>query len=231
MISRRRVLCGMAAGLVLPALSGCKTNESTYRFRLTVEVDTPEGVRSGFSVMEVSAWGYSAGMNGQRRGMTLRGEAVAVDLPGGRTLFALLRTKGANPDIDLAMASMAALDQDFRNDWVESAGRIERLKAENLTAVVRPDDYPMLVTFGAIADPTSVEEVDPDDLEASFGPGVRLRRITVQLTDEDVTTGIESRLAILGIEPDRSLDSDFEMTTNPTLAQELGYDDFIKVPR
>jgi hypothetical protein len=55
----------------------------------------------------------------------------------------------------------------------------------------------MLVRFRDIADPTSVEKVDPDNLAASFGEGVKLRRITVQLTDDPVTTGIEKRLGWL----------------------------------
>ena len=52
----------------------------------------------------------------------------------------------------------------------------------------------MLVTFGDLDDPTSVSRVDPDDLAASFGEEVTLRRITVQMTDDRVTTGIEKRL-------------------------------------
>ena len=55
----------------------------------------------------------------------------------------------------------------------------------------------MLVTFGDLDDPTSVAEVDPDDLAASFGEGYALKRITVQITDDPVTTGIEQRLGWL----------------------------------
>ncbi|HBM06154.1 MAG TPA: hypothetical protein DD369_11230, partial [Erythrobacter sp.] len=58
--------------------------------------------------------------------------------------------------------------------------------------------YPMLVTFGDLDDPASVERVDPDDLAATFGEGVRLKRITVQITDDPVTSGIEQRLGWLG---------------------------------
>jgi hypothetical protein len=50
------------------------------------------------------------------------------------------------------------------------------------------------VTFGDIKDPTSVARVDPDDLAASFGAGVKLKAITVEITDDAVTTGIEKRL-------------------------------------
>ena len=36
--------------------------------------------------------------------------------------------------------------------------------------------------------------IDPDDLAATFGEGVGLKRIAVQMTDDPVTTGIEQRL-------------------------------------
>ena len=38
-------------------------------------------------------------------------------------------------------------------------------------------------------DPASVKRVDPDDLAASFGPGVSLRKITLTITDEPATDG------------------------------------------
>ena len=69
-----------------------------------------------------------------------------------------------------------------------------------------PTGYPKLVYFRDIADPTSVEEVDPDNLAASFGPSVRLKRITVLVTNDDVTTGIEKRLGWLSEYPEPSLD-------------------------
>ncbi|MCC6479158.1 MAG: hypothetical protein IT552_08115, partial [Sphingomonadaceae bacterium] len=88
--------------------------------------------------------------------------------------------------------------------------------------------YPMLVTFKDLADPTSVEQVDPDDLAASFGRGYRLKSITVQVTDAPVTVGIGDRLHAIGVLPNNSLDRDFKPTTNPTLAQKLGYGDFVR---
>ena len=66
--------------------------------------------------------------------------------------------------------------------------------------------YPMLVAFGDEADPTSVARVDPDDLAASFGEGVTLKRITVALTNDPVTTGIEERLGWLPQYFDKMLD-------------------------
>jgi hypothetical protein len=56
------------------------------------------------------------------------------------------------------------------------------------------DNYPQLVHFRDVRDPKSVAAVDPAHLDAAFGPGVRLKRITVQVTGDPVTRGIEGRL-------------------------------------
>ncbi len=86
----------------------------------------------------------------------------------------------------------------------------------------------MLVTFGDLDDPTSVEEVDPDDLGATFGEGNSLRRITVQITDDPVTTGIEKRLEWLSEYPEPRLDPEYRGSTNPNLSQSLWHGDFRK---
>jgi hypothetical protein len=91
-----------------------------------------------------------------------------------------------------------------------------------------PTAYPILVTFADMADPKSVTKLDPDNLSARFGKGVKLKRITVERTGDDVTSGIEGRLHTIGIMKDRSLDNDYTKTINPTLAQSLGYSDFKK---
>lgn len=199
---RARVAVLALAALVLAACGLSEDDTPDYRYRLTVEVDTPQGLKTGSSVIEVRQMMVRPGSNPAGRAMTFRtrGEAVAVDIAPGRTLFALLRSEN---DVDWAARVMLLLApkiegepfaQQFDNmllldgeielprTW-PPAGHLEERSA-----------YPMLVTFGGLSDPTSVEKVDPDDLTASFGEGVNLKRIIVQLTDEAVTTGIEERL-------------------------------------
>lgn len=75
--------------------------------------------------------------------------------------------------------------------------------------------YPMLVTFADEADPRSVTLVDPDDLAASFGEGVSLKRLTAELTDDEVTMGIEKRLIWLPNYYNKQLSGDrFQMLKN-----------------
>jgi hypothetical protein len=110
---------------------------------------------------------------------SLRGEAVVVELPNDRYLFALLQ--GVPSASWLLYPKMRA----------EEAGKlIERADGSNFRQVqLSRDQYPLLVTFDDINDPTSVKRVDPDYLAAAFGSGYRLNSITLSLTDEPVTEG------------------------------------------
>src|ERR1700716_4749150 len=63
-----------------------RINRPGHKYRLAVELETPEGVKSASGVMSVHPdRGYS------RNGSTLtKGDAVLVDLGGGKNLLALL---------------------------------------------------------------------------------------------------------------------------------------------
>lgn len=201
MMARRGVI-GLLGGGIAASLGGCGmlSDEYAYRYKMTVEVDTPQGLKTGFAVQEqlVSKSNVDLGELSGKRGMRIRGEAVAVDLPGGQVLFALLCD---------ASLIQSVLDPAWKNDWAASAQRITGGDTPAGLLAMTPGKpkgrfdkligYPPLVRFGDIADPKTVEEVDPANLAASFGPGVRLRRITLQLTDEAVTSGIEGRLGWL----------------------------------
>lgn len=228
MMARRGVM-GLLACAVTTVLGGCGIfgGGSGYRFRMTVEVETPQGLKTGSSVYQVTA-GYRPDLQpgGKAREWMARGEAVAVDLPGGKTLFALLKTGAIQGD--LVSMSMTALDPAFKNDIPECAKRIASGDGTLERADVAPADYPMLVTFRDIGDPKSVEQVDPVNLAARFGAGVRLRRITVELTTDAVTVGIEKRLGWLGKFPEPRLDSSYRGSTNPSISQRLSFGDFLR---
>ena len=193
----RREIFGVLVGGVAALLAGCGLfGRDSYRFKMTVELETPDGLRSGSSVYRVRAWRTSDLMTGGSGSDTeLRGEAVAVDLPGGKTLFALLRTGSAtNWEGDLPEVSMRTLDPAFNYDRAESVARIASGDGIRSPAEVALADYPLLVTFRNHSDPTSVERVDPANLAVTFGTRVRLRRITIEVTDDAVTSGIDKRL-------------------------------------
>jgi len=54
-MNRRLVLAGGCSLLFLPVLAGCdRVSSLTYRFRTTIEVETPNGVVKGSAVRELS---------------------------------------------------------------------------------------------------------------------------------------------------------------------------------
>lgn len=230
MMARRGVL-GLFAGAGIFSLLGCSGRE-TLRYKMTVEVDTLEGLRSGYAVREVrfspkSGTFFADGSATWK----LQGEAVAVDIAPGKTLFALLNNQSGQPDyagrdvwlmlkeepevkngkLELwpNMPAKSGLNPKYRADWV----------------------LPMLVTFEDLNDPKSVERINTTDLAARFGIGVRLKRIVVEVTNEPVTSRLGERLASMGILPDYGLDRTKGVSASPTLAQKLNYNAFIRGPK
>ncbi|MEN7538512.1 hypothetical protein [Aurantiacibacter flavus] len=190
-----------------------------YRYRLTVEVETPEGLKTGSSVIEVktSVAGRNIVPMPGAVSHRVRGEAVMVDLGARGVLFALLRSDdnfdwASNVAYRLAPKMPRVRDAEGRLDSDSDFEAQYATMLEHREPIELPRTFPdvghlknqparpMLVRFGDIEDPSTVEQVDPDDLAFTFGPGVRLRRITVQLTGDPVTKGIVERLPWL---PDR----------------------------
>lgn len=190
------------AALALPSCALVEDKAPDYRYRLTVEVQTPEGLRSGSSVIEVRQTLVRAGSSPAHLAVERRvtGDAVAVDLPGGRTLFALLRSKNGMDWASLVFPKLAPQRRgepfaDQLDNVLDVTGKqvLPRMWPPRLF-VPESEAYPLLVTFTDHTDPTTVTEINPDDLAADFGGGVKLKRITVELTDERATRGIEERL-------------------------------------
>jgi hypothetical protein len=187
----RRGMFGLAgAGVAALALAGCGSRRR-YHYKMVVEVETPQGMRSGAAVRELR---YTNSSMEPRPHWTGRGEAVAIDLPGDRILFASLAGARGEPDystrdIDTLFDATGGPDQGHAIElWpTPPQGLKER------SATLR-NPLPMLVTFADIDDPKTVEMVEPTDLAANFGPGVRLKRIWIETSDDPVTSGIENRL-------------------------------------
>lgn len=227
--TRRQLMLTALAGLGGIVLTGCGEQLPTYRYRLTVEVETPAGLRTGSSVIEVRT-ARGGGFPGPEAGgiaSSVRGEAVAVNLGAHGTLFALLATRD-NAISAAGIAPSVLLPQlvDRRGTPEAWGENLRALKEVRGAAPVPRDQYPLMVRFGNAADSRSVEEVDPDELESALGRGVRLRRITVEITDDEVTQGIANRLPWLGPHPEPRLDPDFRVGANPNLPQSLTHGHF-----
>lgn len=177
----------IAIGLAALLLFWWATAPTTYRYKLTVEVETPEGLHTGSAVRQVSwAKGMQITPEATTSTMTHKGEAVAVDLPGGNTLFALMSPDGQ----ETPMLAFGSARQTSRSDRSVK----ELLSPSSPEAVYGRSGYPRLVRFRNINDPRTVEKVNPEDLVTSFGAGYRLKRITAQIVDDPVTKRIGNKL-------------------------------------
>jgi hypothetical protein len=105
----------------------------------------------------------------------IKGEATAVEVTPGRYLFALLDRVAGRPE----MSFFDDLSGDPKERW-------KKLETMSGSAPLPRKEWPRLVTFGDLNEPKSVSLVDPDDLALVFGPGVRLKSIIIEMTNEPV---------------------------------------------
>ncbi len=185
---------GLVGFLIFRALFGGQT--VSWHQRLTVTVETPSGEVSGSAVTAVTNVQLegllelpdSRGVKNQ-----VTGEAVVVEVAPGRYLFVLLDGAeywayaafrlGRETDPD-ALSYEAMMAQLKRRPWDVPAPLPLRPAAAYMS-----NPFPTLVTFDDVTDPKTVRRVDPEDLAASFGPGVRLKAVTLAVTKEAVTKG------------------------------------------
>ncbi|MBZ0164882.1 MAG: hypothetical protein K8H74_19495 [Notoacmeibacter sp.] len=191
----------------------------SWRQKLTVTVETPEGdTLSASSVSEVAVT-FQPKLLPEippiRR--SFRGEAAVLEIPGGGFLFVLLRGPGG-PDYMMSVA--ITVFQDLLPPH-SSRSIFSKLSGMRESREIPPNHYPLMVTFGDIADPKTVKRVDPDNLAASFGPGTRLTSVTLTITGEPVTEGrVEKVLGWINHLEDYRADPNNPFTN--TLPREIG---------
>jgi hypothetical protein len=159
----------------------------TNRFRITVEVETPEGLKAGSSVIETTL--FESGGLPEARGVraSAKGEAIFVDLGHNRNLVAILGWGELGEDEDkifgLARATIASSSVGWKNDY--------KLKGRG---VLPPWYFPTLISFEHLSNPATARVVDPTNLAETYGPGYSLRRMLLETTSDPVTRVIESKL-------------------------------------
>lgn len=160
----------------------------TWRYKVTVNVETPEGIKTGSAVREFSncaCWinliDFPEAGNPPDH---FKGEAVVIDLGKRGVAFAVMGTD------DYYMYYNA-----FPVDGASTPkGILEMNAMGHKEKTLSLKDFPLIVTFKDMNDPKSVEAVKPDNLAAVFGAGVHLKDITIETTKESVTWGVEKYL-------------------------------------
>lgn len=188
------------------------------RYRLTVEVETPEGVKTGSAVREVTVNRYPkwVTLGNNDRNLKIRGEAVVIDLEGRGVIFAILdgdhakwmpyKAFPAPGTSHFYHPGRASYKRQYISYYKGLIGQPTQIELDNM---------PTMVTFADMSDPTSVQLVyetavckereeagtlrrfgcvKENNFEALFGDGVQLKNVRLEITDDAVTTGVEKWL-------------------------------------
>jgi hypothetical protein len=234
----------LVVGTVLVLAWWGTTSPRTLHCRRTVIVDTPEGKRSGSSVVEVKTY-FPGGLT-RAQGYAVisrdQGEATAVDLGGRGLLFATIASEERLTNALAHGTSFGCYDPFPREKFSgrssagasandEYAAYHDELNKQKPKGEVPFKYLPILVRFRDLHNPASVERVDPSDLAASFGSGVKFDRISIEITDAPVTKRIEEVLPWLASHDSQRLSSrPLAHTGNPAV-ELLTYDDFRRLPQ
>jgi hypothetical protein len=172
------------------------------RYRLTVEVQDGDQVKSGSSVIDASyyidpGWIWEGPHN--YFGEVL-GYAPTVDLGEKGMLFLTfdqtqtpeqMRERGKQNRCSFGVIGCLPFAAYNKSGvWQDDRERNAILK--EMARQIGPRDVPLamlprLGRFRDMSEPLSLTLVSPYDLAASFGPGVELRRVILQITNDSVT--------------------------------------------
>ncbi len=184
----------------------------THRYRLTIEIDTPEGVRSGSSVIEVIRKDVRWILIAQGRfEFHVRGEAVFIDLGANRNVIALLTHGSRGENVD-QMISLPIEAYGYYK-WDEAAWS-HRTKMQG-PVELKPELIPTLVTIADVSDAKTAQVIygidsqevregggglrraprlAVDQFTEKFGPGVRFKRALLETTSEPLSARIEAKM-------------------------------------
>jgi hypothetical protein len=183
----------------------------TWRYKISVEVMTPEGLKKGESVREVHihkkmiAWDETSKKPHYSFKYKSSGEAVIIDISESQKVFGVL-SDNVYSDV------IRAFNLRHYDD-------VETLKVGQ-RATLPKQHYPKFVRFKDMNDPLSVELV-PSSLAS-------VEKITIEVTEEPVRYKIKSTLPWLGSFGEGMLDGRrfHTIKTKHQLANSLGLGSF-----
>ncbi|MFH1159086.1 MAG: hypothetical protein V1721_09470 [Pseudomonadota bacterium] len=206
------LLCAACTPLYIAtnqAVNSALTTSASWRYKMTVTVSTPEGDRTGSAVREVHAYVYppnSSLLGRTGRTILAKGEAVTVDLGERGVLFAMTSGDYGWRVVYDAFPFTGYTPAETAGETIQYYSSLKNAKA-----TLTPKKYPNFVRFRDLNNPKTIENIrrpdmnlneikksDPRrpiiDFESAFGKGVNLKEVTIEMTDEPVTWGIEKYL-------------------------------------
>ena len=149
-----------------------------HKYRLTMEVDTPAGVRSVAGILSVRPNRNYGGTGSGSSVPQTRGDALLAELGEGRNLVLLLAygEDGSNFEDTSFLPTRLIGARDRRISF-----RDIKNFAGAPPVDVPETQRPVLVSFADPNDPKTARRANGSNLEASFGKGYRLRGLSLDI--------------------------------------------------
>ncbi|MDH5723791.1 MAG: hypothetical protein OEY94_10795 [Alphaproteobacteria bacterium] len=166
------------------SLASCDfmTPSMTINYKVTVEIETPEGIKSGYAVRQISNRVPLVQFPDVGNPASIRGEAVVVDLGERGKVFYLLPQQSWQNGLYQAFPTKGASTK----EGIEYYKKLKiGDKAEWLKTPIS------FVYFSNLEDPTSLKAFNYGQIGDVLEEGYKVKSITVEITDEPITNRIE----------------------------------------
>lgn len=181
------------SAIALCILAGCTIFPAKHSFRLTLEVESDGQIKTASSVYRITAFHFFS-PSGWQLQLDTDGDAIFMDLGEGRNLLVLVGGPegwgGHFAQLTRKVFLPRHKDQDGLAPYRELASMSGKAELPHRW-------LPVLATLPDMKDPNSLRLLSETNFELVFGDRVKFRRVTVELTRDRVTRGIEKILTWL----------------------------------
>ena len=184
----------------------------TARYELSIEVETPDGLKTGSSIIEAN-YGWEPTLFGLISGVknSVTGEAVFVDLGDRKNLVVTFRARTREGSALKLPSKIFGFPPHHKTKT--KTGIRAAMKAG--TREVPIAELPFTVTFPDVRDPMSVKELDPSNIGEYFGDGFSIKRAEIRMTRDSARKQIVSKLPWLEAIGSKPLNGRLNRAGNP----------------
>ena len=164
-----------------------------YRYKITVNVQTPEGIKSGSTVRLVKDQERKYQMINLPESTSppsIYGEAVVVDLGAKGKLFGLINS---NSYRELFAATPHGTSG---SATIEGINYYNSLEVGNKYYLKIKGYWPDFVMFEDLSDPMSVKAVNKENISEQLGAGYSIKNVEIEITDKELKCNILKQVPV-----------------------------------
>lgn len=167
----------------------------SYRYRLKVELQTPDGLQTGESIIETrfqdnrgSNFGF---VESRLLKISVKGQATAIKI-GNRTLVAaMIVGPFGGRDAQFKTVVPETLGVRWSGPLDETRAAVEKAKREAVPREVPRDEWPTFIVFENQYDPATARVVHPDEIVEVFGRGYSVQSVKIDFTNDPINDNID----------------------------------------